>query len=395
MRIIRLLPTALASLTAATAIAATDGGEVHLTFRLRDEYVSDAALSRPADAGTVRTRLSLATPRWSGWRILGEVDDVRAWQQSYNSTRNGVTDRPIVADPAGTDLNVAAIEWQNAGRRIVLGRQRANLDNQRFIGASGWRQNEQTFDGLSAGLPLGARVDLTYAAFYNVNRVYGPSNGSQKAEWHGLVQSLLLNLRLGSVGTLTPYFYSMDFHNAAAQSNRTGGVTYKRTWTLGTGWTLPVRAGWAAQSASGANPTDYRATYSDIEAALVHGHEQWKIGRETLGGDPLLANHRFQTPLATLHIFEGWVDKFLTTPPQGVEDTYLNWTSQWPRVTTQLSWHDLRAAAIARRYGTELDGSVTLRLTPHHELLLKGGRYHSQGYGSSATKLWLQWQASY
>ena len=28
----------------------------------------------------------------------------------------------------------------------------------------------------------------------------------------------------------------------------------------------------------------------------------------------------FRTPLATLHRFQGWTDKFLGTPPAGVED---------------------------------------------------------------------------
>ena len=32
----------------------------------------------------------------------------------------------------------------------------------------------------------------------------------------------------------------------------------------------------------------------------------------------------FTTPLATLHKFQGWADKFLTTPPNGIEDLYVN-----------------------------------------------------------------------
>ena len=30
----------------------------------------------------------------------------------------------------------------------------------------------------------------------------------------------------------------------------------------------------------------------------------------------------FTTPLATLHKFQGWADKFLTTPANGLEDLY-------------------------------------------------------------------------
>jgi hypothetical protein len=32
----------------------------------------------------------------------------------------------------------------------------------------------------------------------------------------------------------------------------------------------------------------------------------------------------FTTPLATLHKFQGWADKFLTTPVNGLADLYVN-----------------------------------------------------------------------
>ena len=32
----------------------------------------------------------------------------------------------------------------------------------------------------------------------------------------------------------------------------------------------------------------------------------------------------FTTPLATLHKFQGWADKFLATPVNGIEDEYVN-----------------------------------------------------------------------
>ena len=68
----------------------------------------------------------------------------------YNSTRNGITDRPVVADPTGTDVNQALILYRGIDSTLIrAGRQRINLDNQRFVGAVGWRQNDQTYDGIS------------------------------------------------------------------------------------------------------------------------------------------------------------------------------------------------------------------------------------------------------
>ena len=53
------------TIAAASANADTNSAEFHLSLRLRSEYVSDAAFARPADAGTLRTRLSFKRDRKS------------------------------------------------------------------------------------------------------------------------------------------------------------------------------------------------------------------------------------------------------------------------------------------------------------------------------------------
>ena len=45
-------------------------------------------------------------------------------------------------------------------------------------------------------------------------------------------------------------------------------------------------------------------------------------GYEVLGADNGVG---FATPLATGHKFQGWADKFLTTPGDGIEDVYIGW----------------------------------------------------------------------
>lgn len=46
----------------------------------------------------------------------------------------------------------------------------------------------------------------------------------------------------------------------------------------------------------------------------------WFGGFEKLEGD---GEYAFQTPLATLHAFNGWTDQFLVTPSSGLSDAYL------------------------------------------------------------------------
>jgi len=117
-------------------------GRAKLSFRLRYEGVDDAGLARQATAATLRSRVTWQSAAYRGFRILIEIDDVRAPVEDYNSTANGRTSWPIVADPTGTDLNRAVKEWQSGTTQIAAWRQRINLDNQRFIGGpAGARTN--------------------------------------------------------------------------------------------------------------------------------------------------------------------------------------------------------------------------------------------------------------
>ncbi|HXF15821.1 MAG TPA: hypothetical protein VN496_02395 [Burkholderiales bacterium] len=43
---------------------------------------------------------------------------------------------------------------------------------------------------------------------------------------------------------------------------------------------------------------------------------------EVLGSNN--GQYAFQFPLATNHLFQGWADVFLTTPRQGIRDSYLS-----------------------------------------------------------------------
>ena len=56
---------------------------------------------------------------------------------------------PVVADPESYEIN--RLQLTNTSiidTTITLGRQRIVLDDHRFVGNVGWRQNEQTFDAL-------------------------------------------------------------------------------------------------------------------------------------------------------------------------------------------------------------------------------------------------------
>ena len=143
-----LLSLAVAAVIAGPAQAADDvsnlinHGKATLEARYRYENVDQDNALNNANAQTLRTRIGLQSGKVYGFSGLVEADNVsRIGDASYNSTRNGQTDFSVVADPDGSEINQALLRYDHNKGNAVVGRQRINLDNQRFIGSVAWRQN--------------------------------------------------------------------------------------------------------------------------------------------------------------------------------------------------------------------------------------------------------------
>ena len=156
---------------------AIQSGTPIFEFRPRVETVQ--AFGRAdAEAFTMRTRMGWQTAKWNNLVGLIEFEDVRQLgggdyddnillNEMYSPTLRYAT----IADPEVTELNRLQLTWTpNEWLTVVGGRQRINLDDQRFIGSVAWRQDEQTFDALRFDGDFG-RFDVTYAYIGHVNRI--------------------------------------------------------------------------------------------------------------------------------------------------------------------------------------------------------------------------------
>ncbi|MEL0212519.1 MAG: alginate export family protein, partial [Novosphingobium sp.] len=86
----------------------------------------------------------------------------------------------VVADGESIDLNRAQIMYKVKDFALTVGRQRINLDDQRFIGSVGWRQNEQTFDAVRAEATVGpVSIDATYAI--QQDSIFGSEAGPRRS----------------------------------------------------------------------------------------------------------------------------------------------------------------------------------------------------------------------
>lgn len=393
---------AAASPAPPASLAAALGGSAPLfQFRTRYEDVDQDNTLENAGALTLKSRLSYTTLAYKGWQAMLEADNVTyLGDDDFNSTSNNETGYSVVADPDGSEVNQAWIAYSARDTTLRGGRQRLMLDNERFVGAVGWRQNEQTYDGGSLVNKSIKNLTATYGYVYNVNRVFGPDDGTS-ASWKGDWESDTHLVNLSYVlpfGTLTAYDYLMEFETteALAQSNKTWGVRFagKHAITMTTG--LAYTLEYASQEDHGDNPVSYDADYYLVEGALtLPAAITLNAGLEVLGGDEDTAGKSFRTPLATLHKFQGWADTFLATPNAGIQDRYVGASIVVLGTTSLLTWHDYEAEDGDASYGDEINASLTRKFGKYLTGMLKYADYSEDGFAVDTRKFWVQVQLDF
>lgn len=393
LRMAAITMGALSAMLIASAAAAQttpNTGDIIVDARLRYESVSQDGLE-DANAMTLRTRLGYETPAWHGFRMLGEVEGVGQLTDDFNDTVNGATQYAIVADPEALELNRLQISWSgSAGRRAILGRQRIVLNNARFVGNVGFRQNEQTFDALRLDARPFEHAGFTYIYIANVRRVFG--DDSAQGEWESDSHILQADMDLRSWGKASAYGLLLDFGNdAPAQSSQTYGARWSNEWVAGAFRPrLTLEA--ATQSEYGSNPASFDLAYQHAELSVRRDRWTAAVAGERLEGN----NARgFSTPLATLHAFQGWADVFLTTPSDGVRDLNASvsyatrpWLAEQPVVFTVRA-HDFSDSDGSADFGSELDASVRFSLSEHVAFEAKAAAFDGDDPRfADRTKLW-------
>ena len=385
-------------------------GKASLDARYRYEYVDQDNLLNNANAQTLRTRLGFQSGKFHGLSALVEADNVsRIGDAAYNSTRNGQSQYSVVADPDGTEMNQALLRYDHTLGNLIGGRQRINLDNQRFIGSVAWRQNEQTFDGALGQLKPIENLTLTYAYIDNINSVFGPDNGryasaANPANIEGHSHLFNAQYQVAPELVITGYSYLLGLNNLAliasgptgTQSSKTSGV---RLTGLVQGFSYAAE--YASQTDYADNPWSLDSDYYLGELGYTLQTVALKAGYEVLTGDsgPGARNQAFQTPLATKHAFQGWADVFLTTPIGGVEDAYLGASMPLLGGTAQAVYHDFSAqssVSTGNDYGSEINLSYAHPIPGVKGLvgLAKYADYSADDFSVDTRKFWLQLQYS-
>jgi hypothetical protein len=380
-------------------------GKVGLDFRYRYENVEQDGFKRSAAANTLRSRLTLATATWAGLSALAEVDNVWDFDSdNYNSTENGNTQYPVIADPTGTNLNQVWLKYAHQGWDGTIGRQRINHGNQRFVGGVAWRQNEQTYDSFRATWKPIEILNLDFSYAWQVKRIFGPDDGANPADFDGDNFFLRADYNITPDHRISAYGYWLDFDEdppySAAQTVNLSSDTYGLEYAGKLG-ILSLAAAWATQSEAGDSELKYDADYYMGELGVTVGPAVLKAGYEVLGSDNGVG---FQTPLATLHKFQGWADQFLTTPGDGVEDAYGSIGFNAGPVKLAVIYHEFQAEDSSEDFGNEWDAIATWPVTDNFTAELKYANFGSDSKRDPVTgnrrfvdveKAWITLQFKY
>lgn len=399
-------------------LEAIQQGKPMTNFRLRyenvdqDGYQGTTVGSKKLDtahAFTLRSLIGWQTAPFKNFSFGVQITDVHEFNDNFNDRRDNQPEHnngtgsasldkrqyPNIVDPGYTDINQLYVDWTGIGdTRVRLGRQIVNLDNVRFVGDIAFRQNTQVFDGISILNKSIPNTELFFAHFGKVRQITTKLRD-------GNIDIINAKYKISPTESLIGYGYLIDAENlgqnggnpaaigTAAQggnglggssdipasatninpqqtdaSNKTFGVRLDGAHKINDNWKALYTAEYAKQD-------DYRGGNSLIDAHYFKlgggaGFGNWslRIDHEKLSSNN--GKYAFQTPMGTNHLFQGWSDHFLTTPRQGIEDTFITLSGSIQKFKIYAEYHILKSdkdfqslgGKLGDKYGTEFDASV-------------------------------------
>lgn len=418
---------AQSALAADTLTDALTGGKASANLQYRYEDVRNASVpaagtnTNTATANTVRLRLGYETATFNGFGAMVEAESTHdLGNKHYNGGNNGNAKFAAIADPEVTEINQAYLSYSGmANTTAKWGRQRIKLDNDRFIGNVGWRQNEQTFDSLTVVNKSLPSTTITAGYITNVNRPIGDgvintTTGALTDAGNHHMKSPIINVSYKgwSFAEIVGYYYQLDYKTGTTSNpatTTTGIFSSTNTFGLRLNGSTPIggnkllyTAEFAEQQDGSNNAQNYKATYTFLEGGVdVTNIAVFKLGYEVLGTDTGattkatnatvvaagVAGKSFQTPLATLHAFNGWADMFAgATPTQGLKDAYVSANTKLAGIGLGAVYHDYTAdktssaaGLTSSKLGNEWNLIATKVFDKNYTLGLKYADYKAKG----------------
>ncbi len=387
---------------AVSAQAADDGfnvfSDVKFSAELRPRYEYTDHAASTLDAGnalTNRTNLNLTGTLLEVDGLVGtvEVNSVNDFNTLDQQTHQTAAEKDVAK------MTQANIAYTNSGVTGIVGRKTVNLDNQRFIGSVGWKQNFQTLDLAAVAYGTGG-FSILAAYVYGVNAIGDDGFGTRNLTYVGGITSgattsaaVNASYKFADPIKLTGYAYLLgsysDTYGLAATGKIAAGdiakLNYRAEFAMQTDSTLEEVSG-----VSGDTSLRTDSLYYNIDVGANISGFLVGLNYEVLGGDDDLTDGRagqFDTPLATKHKFNGWADQFLKTPTTGLADLNVRGGYQFATAGKVIGIYHIFAAdqdgatgsgvAAGDTYGSEFDIAYSTKLpgVNNVKLLVKAAMY--------------------
>ena len=383
-------------------LEALTGGKVDLYLRYRFEHVADEAINpatgqklKDANASTLRTALGYKTGAFYGVGLRLQVEDVREiWSGDFNNGNNGKTDFAAVIDPQGTEVNEGYIFFEGLTDTLIKGGRQEIFYRkppfQRFIGNIPWRQNWQSFDAVSVVNESLADTRLSYAYVWQVNRIFGDEAPEPLSRFKGDTHFLNGRYTGLALGEVRGYTYLLDFDNAARFSTNTFGARFDGTYPVTEKSKALYALEYAHQFDTANNPENYDVGYFLGGIGATFGLPRYietftgKFNYELLQGQG--GQKSFQTILGTNHAYQGWADRFLITPGDGVQDFYFTMVAKIFGANFIVVHHDFGSDNLGYDYGSEWDLALTRTFWKRFTFGLKYADYDADRNATNLTR---------
>ena len=323
-----------------------------------------------ADGVTLRSLVGWQTAPFHNFSFAAQLIDVSKIEDNFNDSTNstlinGVSNQPgkiqfaKIVDPDYTGINQLFVDWTGIkNTRLRAGRQQLNLDNVRFIGDIGFRQVMQVFDGISVLNKSLPETEIFAAHFEGVRQI------TTKLRNDGSLEIINAKYRISPTESLVGYAYLSSFEdlglgrswfgNAAAkggvaagkngnvnqnadQSNKIFGVRLDGVHKLNDDWKALYTAEYAKQTDYSGGDSRIDAHYYKFGGGAAYGNFTLRADQELLSSND--GKYAFQTPFGTNHLFQGWVDRFLATPLEGIQDSFVTATYKYGDFTFFADYH--------------------------------------------------------
>ncbi len=382
-------------------------------FRLRYENVDQDGLAvapvaneelKDGEGLTLRSLVGWQTAPYNNFSFAGQLIGVTKLIDNFNDRKGNATEidkagYAIIVDPNHFDVNQLYVDWTGLkNTRFRLGRQQVNLDNVRFIGDIAFRQVMQVFDGVSVLNKTIPDTEVFLAHFEQVTQI-------TTKQRDGDLEIANIRYRISPTEFLVGYGYfsNMDdlgFGNGffgagtlnnngkpnltADQSHKVLGLRLDGVHPFNPNLRALYTAEYAKQTDYADGDKRIDAHYYKLGGGVGIDNFSIRVDQELLSSND--SKYAFQTPFGTNHLFQGWVDKFLVTPRQGIEDTFVTATYKFADILFFADYHVFKsdkdfntvgggAFTNGDKYGTEWNVSATYNWTKNIMTKFEYGKF--------------------